>query len=341
MNGSEDDIRWVSAQRPTVAAPDAVATSQARAELMRHAARTARRAHVVAAPAAARPRRRRIAILARPRRGLAIAATLAVVAAAAITATLALAPRLGHSGIDAAISPGVANAQTLVLLANHIADSPRHGDATLVFHSNTAQGERPFTGADLYLDNGRYYFAETPAGLPAAVKAGPQHLSLKRILGAMAAVSGADPQDARAAFLKAADPLYGGDVQRESAARQDNIIWVASIDVLGAAYGRPTVLAGTLRALSTVRGVTVTHGTSHGMPTLQIAMWVPKQTANIAPARRKLDPKSSPVHKTTTPAHFMRATVNARTGALMRYTDIGLIVTYRVSRVNVARYGGR
>ncbi len=80
MNGSEDDIRWVSEHRPTLAAADPVATSQARAELMRHAARTARGAHVVAAPSGGRPRRRRISVLAGPRRGLVMAATLAVVA---------------------------------------------------------------------------------------------------------------------------------------------------------------------------------------------------------------------------------------------------------------------
>jgi hypothetical protein len=362
MNGSEDDIRWVSEQQPTVAAPGPVATSRARAELMGHAARTARRAQVVAAPSAARPRRRSIGVMARPGRGLALAATLAVVAAAAITATLAVAPRLGRDGIDSPISPGVANAQTLVLLANHVAAFPRHGNATLVVHSNATRGQRPFTGADLYLDNGRYYYAETPAGLPAAVKGGPEDYSLKPIVDAMAAVSSAAPRAARAAFLKAANPLYAGDVQHESAARQDNVIWVSGIDVLGAAYGRPAALAGTLRALATVRGVTVTHGSFHGTPTLDIAMWVPAQTANIAKpsralvarlrvtgnvaqanaaARQRLVAPPSSVGKSSIPAHFMRATVNARTGALMRYTDIGLVVTYHVSRVNAARYGGR
>ena len=51
----------------------------------------------------------------------------------------------------------------------------------------------------------------------------------------------------------------GGNIQHGSEAQQDNIIWVSGIDVFGAAYGRPPVLAGLLRALSTVHGVTVKH----------------------------------------------------------------------------------
>ncbi|HEY3764548.1 MAG TPA: hypothetical protein VGL44_05280 [Gaiellales bacterium] len=361
MNGSDDDIRWVSAQRPAIDPPDAVATSQARAELLRHAARSARLAPVAAAPSAARPRRRRIAVLARPRRGIAMAAAAAVVAAACITAALAVAPRLGHDGINTAIAPGVAKAQTLVLLANHIALAPRRGDATLVFHRNAIRGEGTFTGADLYLDNGRYYYAMTRAGLPAAIKAGPQDFSLKPIVDAMASVSSADPSVARAAFLKAADPLYGGDIQHGPTAEQDNVIWVSGVDVLGAAYGRPAVLAGVLRALATVHGVTVTHTTFHGVRTLDIAMKVPAQTVNLAAMKRalaarikamghltkaeaavkqKLDAQSQSAPKTI-PAHFMRLTLNARTGGLMRYTDVGLVVTYHVTRVNAARLGGR
>ncbi len=361
MNGSDDDIRWVSAQRPPVDPPDPVATSRARAELLRHAARSTRLAAVVAAPSAARARGRRIAVLARPRRGIAMAATAAIVAAACITAALAVAPRLGRDGIDSAVAPRVAKAQTLVLLANHVAVAPRRGDATLVFHRNAIRGEGTFTGADLYLDNGRYYYAMTRAGLPAAIKAGPQDFSLKGIVDAMAAVSSAQPDVARAAFLKAADPLYGGDIQHGPTAQQDNVIWVSGIDVLGAAYGRPTVLAGVLRALATVHGVTVTHATFHGVPTLEIAMKVPAQTINLAGMKRalaarikamghitkaeaavkqKLDAQSQAAPKTI-PAHFMRLTLNARTGGLMRYTDIGLVVTYHVSRVNTARYGGR
>lgn len=357
MNSSDDDIRWITAQQPEVDLPDPEVSSRARAAVMAHATRPVRPAVVIAAPTPVRPRRRTTAF-ARPRRVMAMAAGVALVAAAGVTATLAVSPHVGHNGIDSAIAPGVADAHTLVLLANHVAASPRQGDATLVFHSNVVASERRFTGADLYLDNGRYYYAPTPNGLSAAAKAGPQDYTLKPIVDAMTATSNADPQTARAAFLKAADPEWGGDLQNASSARQDNVIWVSGIDVLGAAYGRPPVLAGLLRALSTVRGVSVTHARYHGVPTLEIAMKVAAETISPKAQREAFDsklkgltnaqaavqrklagkPGSKPIN---IPAHFMRATVNAHTGAMLRYTDIGLVVTYHVSRVNAAHFGAR
>ena len=69
-----------------------------------------------------------------------------------------------------------------------------------------SSGERTFTGADLYLDNGRYYYAGRRPGLAAAIKSGPQDYSIKPIIDAMTATSNAAPKAARAAFLKAADP---------------------------------------------------------------------------------------------------------------------------------------
>jgi hypothetical protein len=285
-------------------------------------------------------------------------------AAGVVAAALAALVVLPHAGNGSAGSLGAAHAQPLVTLANHVAVASVEGDATLVQHSNAVQGEQPFTGADLYLDDGRYYYAATSAGLPAAVQAGPQpDFSLKPVIDAMASTSSADPADARAAFLKAVDPLYGGDVQTESAASQDNVIWVAAMDVLGAAYGRPGVLAGTLRALSTVNGVSVTHGTLDGAETLEISIHVPAQTSNLAALKRsldarlkaagdldkaqaaalraKLDAQPSSVVKSTVPAHDMVATLDAQSGALMRYTDIGLVVTYHVSRVDAGQYGAR
>jgi hypothetical protein len=345
MRSTDDDIRWLARHQPQPEPPSAESTGRARAALLDHAERASWRAPaVVAAP----PRRRRRAPIA-----------AAVLVAAAIAAAVTVMPGSGGSGIETALTPGVASAQTLVALADHVAGAPRTGDATLVFHRNDVQGERPFTGADLYLDNGRYFYAETPAGLPAAIKAGPQDFSLKPVIDAMAAAGGASPQDARAAYLKAVAPLYGGALVDRSVASEDNVIWVSGIDVLGAAYGRPAVLAGTLRALSTVHGVVVKHGTFHGVRTLEISMWVPKSTTDLAKIKRALDAKLkaqgklSPAEKVlrekamatlaktrkvSTPAHFMRATLNAGTGALLHYTDIGLVVSYHVTRVDAATY---
>ena len=321
MSDHDDDIRWLSDRQPEIEFPEPEVSGNARAAVMAHATHSPRLAAVVAAPSAERPRRRRIGVFSRPRRAITMAAAVAVVAVAGYAATLAVGP----SSHDSAIGPAVANAEPLVLLADTVAATPRTGDATLIFHRNAIQGEGTFTGADLYLDNGLYFYADTPSGLTAAVESGPQDYSIKPILDAMAAPASADAQAARAAFLKAADPLYGGDVQHESAARQDNVIWVAGMDVLGAAYGRPAVLAGTLRALSTVHGVSVTHGSLSGVKTLVIAMKVPVTASE----------------KGSFAADTMRATVDARTGALLRYTDIGLVVTYHVSRVDAGRYGVR
>jgi hypothetical protein len=366
MNGSDDDIRWLRDQQPEVELPKPGVSSQARAAVMAHATRAPQLAPVVPVPTAARPRRGRLTVFSRPRRAIAIGTAVVAVAASAFAATLAVSPDSGDNGIESAVAPGVANAQSLVLLADTVAAAPAKGDATLVFHRN-ATSSGVFTGADLYLDNGRYYYAMTLAGLPDAVKSGPQDYTIAPIVRAMAATSNADPKAARAAFLKAADPEWAGNIQHSSRAIQDNVIWVAGIDVLGASYGRPAALAGTLRALSTVHGVRVTHAMYHGVPTLEIAMKVPAQTTTPATLKLALKArlKAAGGHltqaekaalglqkiaassakqttiPTTIPAHYMRATVAARTGALLRYTDIGLVVTYHVSRVDASRYGVR
>ncbi|HEY5474372.1 MAG TPA: hypothetical protein VIK32_14430, partial [Candidatus Limnocylindrales bacterium] len=264
------------------------------------------------------------------------------------------------------LTPDQAYAKPLLTLATHVAATPLKGDGTLVLHTNAIEGKGEFTKADLYLDNGRYYYATTDAGLPAAVKAGPQDFSMKAAVDAMATVSSADPQVARAAFLKAVNPQYFDDTEHEAALRQDNVIWVGGIDVLSAGYGRPEVLAGMLRALATVDGVTVTSGMRRGVKTLEISMNVPEQASSPTSRKRALaeslqalteaggntaDQKAQAEALTkkltgttatiVTPAHVMRATVDASDGALLRYSDIGLTVTYHVSRVDAAHYGLR
>ena len=355
MNGSDEDIQWLSDQRPSLPESDVDASIRARADLMAHATRPARLASVVAAPRRQQHSRGRISLFARSRRSFAMAAGVAVVAVAGVTGMLVASTHVSH---NSTLAPSVANAD-IMSLANTVSAAPTTGDATLVFHHNVVKGYNDFTGADLYLDSGTYYYAEKPSGLSAAVSEGAQDFTLKPILDAMAKVSSSNPQVARAAFLKACGSEYGPGLQSAPTWRQDNIIWVAGIDVLGASYGRPAALAGMLRALATVKGVNVTHSQYKGKPTLEIAMFVPKQVTKPADVKRAIESKVdangiTEAQKTalrkleaaaakrgnrTTPAHYMRATVNARTGALLRYTDIGLVVTYRVSRVEASRYG--
>lgn len=297
-------------------------------------------------------------------RGLRLGAATVMAAAGVFAAVVAL-PHIGGQRAVSLLIPDRAYAQPLLTLATHVAATPLRGNGTLVLHTNAIAGKGKFTNADLYLDDGRYYYAPTDAGLPAAVKAGAQDFSMKAAVDAMATVSSADPRVARAAFLKAVNSQYFDDTEHEAASRQDNVIWVGGIDVLSAGYGRPDVLAGMLRALATVDGVTVTSGMREGVKTLEISMNVPEQTSSPASrkqaaARLQAQTKDSDntaaqrattealVKKLTgttttivTPAHIMRATVDASNGALLLYSDIGLTVTYHVSRVDTADYGLR
>jgi Sigma-70 region 2 len=61
----------------------------------------------------------------------------------------------------------------LVRLADYLqANIPQPaGDATLVLRTTTYPGSAPITVADLYGDNGKYFFAHTRSGLPAQVAA--------------------------------------------------------------------------------------------------------------------------------------------------------------------------
>ena len=62
--------------------------------------------------------------------------------------------------------PEEAAAAPLVRLAARIQTEPAPaGDATLVLRRHAFPDEEGFTGADLYLDDGRYFYAETRAGL--------------------------------------------------------------------------------------------------------------------------------------------------------------------------------
>ena len=50
---------------------------------------------------------------------------------------------------------------------------------------------------------------------------------------------------------------------------------------------------------------------------------------------------ASPTETQPIPPHLMTLTLDDQTGALLQYTDIGLLVTYKVSRVDAADYGVR
>jgi hypothetical protein len=366
-----DELRWLKDQQPHVDPPADEATGWARTSLLLHAQRSAELVSLDSRrkpESAASTARQKKGGAARHRRRLFAAAAAAIATAAAVAA---IAIGVPHGGSDL-LGPAPASAAVLTLAHAVQTAAPLSGDATLIQHTNAltagpgSSTSGKFTGADLYLDDGRYYYAPTAAGLPEGVKAGPIDYSLKAVMDAMSGDGGADPQTARAAYLKAVNPLYGGDTEAEPAWQQDNVIWVSSIDLLGMAYGRPDVLARVLRVLSTVDGVTVEHTTLDGRSALAISMRDPGSkamskiiAASPAPqasadpsegvlgaaARADLAQKetkgAAELKKHPIPPHLMTLTLDDKTGALLRYTDIGLVVTYKVSRVDAADYGVR
>ena len=222
-----------------------------------------------------------------------------------------------------------------------------------MLHTNAFSG-KSFTGADLYLDDGRYYYAQTAAGLPESAKGDPIDFDLKPAIEAAASVAHAQPQAARAAFLKAIAPLYPPLEANASIAQQDNYIWITAIDALGAAYGRPDVLAGMLNVLATVNGMTVESGSYNGESVLNVSLTYPAHPMVAPSLDKNADAKLEQAAKLAA-THPMVAqevetlTLDDQTGAVLLYTDKGgqigqeapndLTETYHVSRVNAADYG--
>jgi hypothetical protein len=144
-----NELEWLTDERPPVAAPDEDTTAWARAALLAHAL-----GKNEAGPARRRaPRKAPLYTLA-----AAVFAVAIVVAAGALPSGDGPARRIvgGPAPADAA----------LVTLAERIqAAPPPTGDATLVLRSHHFPDKRDFTGADLYFDDGRYFYGITLAEL--------------------------------------------------------------------------------------------------------------------------------------------------------------------------------
>jgi hypothetical protein len=353
---NNDDIKWVASQRPPVVPPDSETTKRVRAGLLAH---TENSTHLVAVsqPSALASKRRFTGFLKGHRR-LSAAAAVAIMATAAAVTLIVGIPGTSDHGLVIGVPP--AQAQPLLALASRVLAAPaRTGNATLVLHTNAFSDGTSFTGADLHLDDGRYYYAQTAAGLPESAKGGPIDYDLKSAIDVAASVAHSDPEVARAAFLKAITPLYAGDsLSTRSRAIQDNRIWVTAIDALGAAYGRPDVLAGILNVLATVNGMTVESGVYNGKSVLNVSLTTPAHPyvapsvdKNADPAmRQKLEQAARLAATHPTVAQDVQTlTLDDQTGAVLLYTDKGgqtsqetpndLTETYHVSRVNAADYG--
>jgi hypothetical protein len=205
------------------------------------------------------------------------------------------------------------------------------------------------TGADLYGDDGSYYYAETRAGLPAAiasVQAGdmPDDQGANSWIGRETKVAieaqsaplaeartdmanaALDPNVAPAtleaqakatavAKLKAAGKTF---TPMDPELHTNGMIWSNSLDALVAGAGRPDVRAGVLRLLATIPQVTVTHTTANGADALEV-------TSRVFPDN-----------------YQEQLVVDAATGTPIRFIGgpIGqapsVTVDYQVTRVTVA-----
>ena len=113
----------------------------------------------------------------------------------------------------------------------------------------------------------------------------------------------------------------------------DNYVWENSEDALVAGAGNPQVRAGVLRLVSVLPGITVTHGTVDGQPTLTL-------TAGAAELGDVGIDKANPEVETG-PAYQEAITINADTGIPLEIVggpagQVDVKVAYVVTRVNLA-----
>ena len=278
---------------------------------------------------------------------IAVAAVAAVGVTSAVSSTpagTAQASGAHPAKTGASTSPaGSTHAQPpLVVLAADLAAAPRPtGDATLVERETAAPGHASINVWDLYTDDGRYFFSRTEAGLPAQVKennnqGGGQFG--REVAAAAYAVTG----DLDTAALKMAWPYatpvpawLSAQVKNMSVGgiQIDNYVWEDCEDALVAGSGNPQVRAGVLRLVSALPGITVTHGTVDGQPTLTLAAGAAELgNVGIDKANPQADPGS---------AYQEAITINAHTGIPLKFVGgsagkVAAAVTYVVTRVNLA-----
>jgi hypothetical protein len=229
----------------------------------------------------------------------------------------------------------------LVTLAADLAAAPRPaGDATLVERETGAPGHASINVWDLYADDGRYFFSQTEAGLPAQVRennnqGGGQFG--REVAAAIYAVTGdLDAAALKMAWAPDATPVpawLSAQVKNMSVGglQIDNYVWEDCEDALVAGSGNPQVRAGVLRLVSALPDIAVTHGTVDGQPALTL-------TAGAAEVGYvdNTGPKAD-----TGPAYQEAITINADTGIPLGFVGgppgkVAATVTYVVTRVNLA-----
>ena len=125
---------------------------------------------------------------------------------------------------------------------------------------------------DLYADDGRYFFSQTEAGLPAQVREnnnqGGGQFGREVAAAIHAATGDLDTAALKMAWAPDTTPVpawLSAQVKDISAGLQiDNYVWENCEDALVAGSGDPRVPACVLRLVSALPGITVTHGTAAG-----------------------------------------------------------------------------
>ena len=247
------------------------------------------------------------------------------------------------TGASAAPTGSAEAEQPLVQLAAYVAAEPRPtGDATLVERETGAPGKASINVWDLYTDDGQYFFAQTEDGLPAQVKEDNNQGAgqfAREVAAATYPVSGnLDTAVLKMAWAPSTTPVpawLSAQVNDISAGglQIDNYVWENSEDALVVGSGNPQVRAGVLRLVSALPGITVTHGTVDGQPTLTL-------TAGAAElgftGTDKANPKAA-----SGPAYQEAITINAHTGIPLGFVggpagQPTATVTYVVTRVSLA-----
>jgi hypothetical protein len=277
---------------------------------------------------------------------VAVAAAAAVGVASAVPSAPTGTPRASGThpagrSTHPAGSPGTR--PPLVKLAAYVAAQPKPpGDATLVERKTGAPGQASIDVWDLYTDDGRYFFSQTEAGLPAQVKEGNNQGDGqfgREVAAATYAVTG----DLDTAALKMAWPyatpvpawLKAQVTDIKAGTQIDDYVWENSEDALIAGSGNPQVRAGVLRLLSLLPGISLTRGTANGQSTLTVT-----HTFSAAEIRPATTAKANP--KTATEPDYQEAiTINATTGIPLQIATgpagkVTGIVSYVVTRVNLA-----
>jgi hypothetical protein len=281
---------------------------------------------------------------------------VAVAAAAAVGVTSALPSKTAqasrahpaHASAPAAPAGSAGTRQPLVTLAAYLAAEPKPaGDATLVERETGTPGGRASINVwDLYTDDGRYYFSQTQAGLPAQVKKnnnqGAGQFGREVAAATYAATGDLDTAALKMAWAPDTTPVpawLSAQVKNMSAGglQIDNYVWENCEDALVAGSSNPQVRAGVLRLVSALPGITVTHGTADGQPTLTLTAGAAELGYSGLSTPTKANPKGTP----TGPAYQEAIIINAHTGIPLAFAGgpagkVAITVTYAVTRVNLA-----